>query len=398
MKYRDPRTTLPPPLREPAEVEIVHCSLKVTEGPDGGKVLDPVPQHALIGRDPWCDLVMGDPRTSRQHCELVVEQDAVRVRDLGSSNGVMCGNVRVVEAYLGPNDVIRIGDSALRLSVFRGTRAVPHPRLDPTGGLIGIGTEMQRIFGLVEKASRHDFPVALYGEPGVGKSAVIRAMTALGPRAQAPLVELDCASSEWEDLERRLFGFVRGETTEELTDDNGAFELAQSGSLVLDRIDETSMFIQHRLLEVLDHGRVRPVGSPTGFDQDSRLFTTARHPLRERVIEGRFSQHLYEHLSQLEIVLPPLRDRLEDLPSLVTHFLGVHTADRTFEGGPPRMTVEALRRLRSHSWPGNLKELDAVVGDAVDKVDGPMIGPDDVSLGTWSPSAHPRAAEVPGSI
>jgi len=398
MDYRDPRTTLPPPLREPTEVEIVHCSLKVTEGPDGGKTLDPVPRHALVGRDPWCDLVLSDPRCSRQHCEIMVEENAVRIRDLGSSNGTLCGTVRVVEALLGPNDVVHIGDSALRLSTFRGTRPVDKPTLDPTGGLVGSGRDMQRIFDMVAKAARHDFPVCIYGEPGAGKSAVARALTSQGSRSGGPLVEIDCASQDWEEMERQLFGFARGGTSDTLETEDGAFERAQTGALVLDRIDETSMFIQHRLLEVLDHGRVRPVGSPTGFDLDSRIFATARHPLRERVVEGRFSQHLFEHLSQLEIALPPLRDRLEDLPTLITHFLGVFTSGREFDGGPPRMTVEALRRLRSHSWPGNLKELEFVVGRAVSAAEGPLSAPEGLELGSWSRTAHPRAAEAPGSM
>jgi DNA-binding NtrC family response regulator len=392
--YSDPRTTLPPPLREPSHVEIVRCSLKVTQGPDGGKLLDPLTESTIIGRDPWCDLVMLDPRCSRQHCEVMADSEGVRVRDLGASNGVWVNGMRVVEAYLSPTDVFHIGDSAIRLNAEQGLRRVERTVLDPTGALIGQGPKMQRMFGLMVKAAPDDFPVILYGEPGTGRTTVCRAIFELGRRNLGPFVIVDCGASDWQSLERKLFGVMAGATTDELERKPGAFERAQGGALLLQNVDETSMFVQHRILEVLDHGRVRPVGSPTGFDLDSRLFVTAHRSLGQDVVEGRFSSHLYDQINECELQLPPLRDRLEDLPALATHFLKAHTEGRDSDPKTPAsFAVDALRRLQNHSWPGNVCELGLVIGRAVDRTQGALIPAEAIELGSWGPGSAPAAEE-----
>jgi len=376
-------------------VEIVRCSLKVTQGPDGGKFLDPLTEHTIIGRDPWCDLAMLDPRCSRQHCEVVADAEGVRVRDLGSSNGVWINGLRVIEAYLSPNDVFEIGDSAIRLNAERGLRRIERPVLDPTGTLIGQGAKMQRLFGLMVKAAPHDFPVILYGEPGSGRTTVARAIFEMSRRALGPFIVVDCGATDWQSLERSLFGVTAGATTDELERRPGAFERAQGGGLLLQNMDETSMFVQHRILEVLDHGRVRPVGSPTGFDLDSRLFVTARRSLGQDVVEGRFSSHLYDQINECELMLAPLRDRLEDLPALATHFLKAHTEGREDDPTTPAsFAVDALRKLQTHSWPGNVRELGHVIGRAVHCTEGTLIPAEAIVLESWIPE-HGVPAEEP---
>ena len=393
---RDPSTTLPPPLVRSSRVDITRCSLKVTEGPDGGKSIDPLGEHTILGRDPWCDLAMVDPRTSRRHCEIVVEGEHVLVRDLESSNGTFVGDLRVREAYLKPNDVIRIGDSRIRLTIEQGKRRIKRSPLDPTGSLIGSGADMRRVFSLMVKAAPHDFPVAIYGEPGVGKTAVARAMISMGRRSHGPFVSLDCRAPSWEDFERVLFGATRGSDDDVVQTQLGKFEEALGGALMLDDVDETSMYIQHRTLEVLDHGRVRPVGSSTGFDMDCRLFVSARRPLDLDVTEGRFSRSLYKHFCALEFEIPPLRDRIEDIPRLASHFLALHaTGDSGDEpSNPGSFSMDALRKLAAHSWPGNVAELKHVIFGAAAADDDTLIGPERIALGNWRPATEGPDTEL----
>ena len=384
-QHRDPKITLPPSLTQPKRVDIIHCALKVTEGPDGDRRLDPLAEHTIIGRDPWCDLVMADPRTSRQHCEVIVDRETVRVRDLGSSNGTVVEGVRVVEAYLKPNDVIRIGDSAIRVSLQEGKRRIRRTPLDPTGSLIGSGADMRRIWGLMVKAAPHDFPVAIYGEPGVGRTSVARAIASMGTGSHGQFVTADCRSASKEDFERELFGFVRGGPGGAQQVQPGLFQDAQGGSIELANIDEMSMYVQNRVLEVLDHGKVRSVGSPTGGEVGCRIFVTAPRPLEFEVGEGRFSRHLYRHFSELEFEIPPLRDRREDIPTLAAYFLAQCTrgGDEDEPSSPYSFSVEALRRLSSHSWPGNVAELEQVVTRSVSEGKTQLIGPETIIFGSW---------------
>jgi len=385
IQHRDPKTTLPPPLTRSRRIEIVRAALKVTEGPDGGQRVDPLVEHTIIGRDPWCDLVMADPRVSRQHCEIIVGKDSVLVRDLGSSNGTVLGDIQVVEAFVQPNDVIRIGDSAIRVSIQEGRRRIRRTPLDPTGSLIGSGPDMRRIFSLMTKAAPHEFPVAIYGEQGVGKTSVARAIASMGLRAQGPFVVAECLHGVWEDYEHELFGVARGQSSETRKVRHGLFHDAQGGSIELANVDEMSMYLQHRILEVLDHGTVRPVGSPTGFEIGSRVFASADRPLEHEVAEGRFSRHLHQHFSNLEFMIPPLRDRREDIPTLAAHFLAVHTGSEGADepSCPYSFSVDALRRLSRHSWPGNVAELDQVVARAVTTAEGTILGAEAVVFGSW---------------
>jgi len=366
-------------------VDIVRCAVKVTEGPDGGQRLDPLSEHTIIGRDPWCDLVMADPRVSRQHCEIIVDRESVRVRDLGSSNGTLLGDTQVVEAYVQPNDIVRIGDSAIRVSIQEGKRRIRRTPLDPTGSLIGSGEDMRRIFSLMAKAAPRDFPVAIYGEPGVGKTAVAKAIASMGMRSRGRFVIADCRHSSPEDFERELFGVAKGTSREIQQLRPGLFQDAQGGSLELANVDELSMYVQNRVLEVLDHGKIRPVGSPTGVDLGCRLFVSARRRLDQEVAEGRFSRHLHRHFSDLEFEVPPLRDRQEDIPTLATHFLALYTgADSGDEPSSPySLSVEALRKLANHSWPGNIAELEQVIARAVADGEGPVLEADAITFGNW---------------
>jgi two-component system response regulator HydG len=243
--------------------------------------------------------------------------------------------------------------------------------------IVGASAVMREVCDLVERVADATAPVLIVGETGTGKGVVARAIHAQGNRAEAPFVAVNCAALPENLLESELFGHVKGAFTGATANRVGLFEEADGGTLFLDEIGEMSAALQAKLLHVLESGKVRAVGSNKERAVDTRILAATHRDLRERVQTGAFREDLLYRLDVITIAIPPLRERREDLPKLIDHFLAKAKEKH------PKSPVEcaapgALQRMFDHAWPGNVRELEHVIERAVVLGRGPMITAQDL--------------------
>jgi serine/threonine-protein kinase PknK len=231
--------------------------------------------------------------------------------------------------------------------------------------IIGESPALERLLALCDRVAATDVPVLIQGESGSGKELIARALHDVGPRSSAPFVSENCGALPETLLESTLFGHVRGAFTGATRSHVGLLEAADGGTLFLDEIGEMSLAMQTKLLRVLEDGVVRPVGSERGRRVDVRLVAATHRDLAKLVHEGRFREDLLYRLDVLRMQVPPLRERRDDIPLLVRHFLRKH-------GNFPAITVtpEALERLVACEWPGNVRQLENEIRRALVLCDG----------------------------
>ena len=229
--------------------------------------------------------------------------------------------------------------------------------------LIGASPAMQRVYALVDAVADSDALVLVTGPTGAGKELVSRAVHSRSARAKGPFVALNCAALPEQLLESELFGHEKGSFTGAVRRHAGRFEQASGGTLLLDEIGEIPLATQVRLLRVLESGEVQRVGGTTPVKVDTRVIAATNRDLAAEVAAGRFREDLYYRLHVFRIPVPPLHERVEDIPDLVEHFVR-HFSQR--HGRPARSVApEVLVRLQAHPWPGNVRELAHVVERAV---------------------------------
>ena len=221
--------------------------------------------------------------------------------------------------------------------------------------LVGHASAMQEVFQLLDKIVRSESTVLIHGESGTGKELIARAIHYNGPRAKKPFVVQNCSAFNDNLLESALFGHVRGAFTGAVKDQKGLFEVSDEGTFFLDEIGDMSAALQVKLLRVLQEGVLTPVGATKPVKVDVRIIAASHKDLGKMVERGEFREDLYYRINVLKVVVPPLRDRIEDLPLLVQHFLNKH---HTGDSGPPRLSDEAMTALASYRWPGNIRELE----------------------------------------
>jgi len=235
--------------------------------------------------------------------------------------------------------------------------------------LVGRSAPMLELYRVIEQVAPSPTPVLITGESGTGKELVASAIHGLSGRAKAPLINVNCAAIPDELLESEMFGHEKGAFTGALQSRKGCFELAHGGTLFLDEIGDMPMRLQSKLLRVLENGTFHRVGGEREQKVDVRLITATNAPLEQRIAEGSFRQDLYFRINVFPIELPPLRDRVEDIPLLVERFCRMFADEH---GTAPKVLSEdALDLLRAHDWPGNVRELRNVIQRAsIVSVDG----------------------------
>ena len=256
--------------------------------------------------------------------------------------------------------------------------SVRQPRTDPggIGKIVGTSQRMLDVYDLVARVASTKSTVLIQGETGTGKELVARAVHAASPRADRPFVAIDCSALAGSLLESELFGHVKGAFTGALTDKRGLFEMAHGGTCFLDEIGGISPWIQAKLLRVLQEHEVKRVGDTGSFTVDARVIAATNRDLGALVAHREFREDLFYRLSVVTILLPPLRERREDIPLLATHFLRefATAADKSV----PEISHEALAVLLAHDWPGNVRELEHAIERAVALSTSPVLRPEDL--------------------
>lgn len=244
--------------------------------------------------------------------------------------------------------------------------------------IVAESPAMKSVLNLVERIGPADANVLITGENGTGKEVITRLLHSLSSRRNKPLISLNAGALAEGVFESELFGHVRGAFTDAKTDRVGRFELADGGTLFLDEIGNVPLNLQPKLLRVLETGEFERVGSSKTQKVNVRLLSATNADLNAEVAQGRFRQDLLFRLNTVEIRLPPLRDRIEDIPVLAEHFLKLHR--ERYRRPIMGFTPEAIDALRQHLWPGNVRELDHVVERAVLMSPGNIVTAFDLAL------------------
>ncbi|MGD1848302.1 MAG: sigma-54-dependent transcriptional regulator [Salibacteraceae bacterium] len=274
---------------------------------------------------------------------------------------------------------LRLGRSRLEVRRLRGTQQRLHQDLDqPFDQLIGQSPAFLRVMETVRKVARTDANVLILGENGTGKEVVARALHRQSLRQDKVFISVDLGAVHEHLFESELFGHVKGAFTDAREDKAGRFELASEGSLFLDEIGNLSVPLQAKLLAVLQNRVVNRIGSNRSQAIDIRLICATNMPLRQMVAENRFRQDLLYRINTVEILLPPLRERPEDIPELTQHFL--ETYCQKYHKSGLRLGAATLQKLVRYQWPGNIRELQHAVERAVLLAEGETLTGDDFFL------------------
>ncbi len=309
----------------------------------------------LVGSAPKAGLVIADRAVSRIHAELEPREDGAWVRDLGSRNGVQVERIVVTLARIPDGGRVRIGATDLLVKYAAADDEVDLWKELRFGPLVGKSEASRRLFAYLARIAPTDSSVLIEGETGTGKELVAQAIHGASPRASKPFVIIDCAALPENLIESELFGHTKGAFTGAATAREGAIEAADGGTVFLDEIGEVPLALQPRLLRVLESGTIRRVGETQRRKVDVRFISATHRDLRTMVNAGAFREDLYFRLAVLPAIVPPLRDRLDDIPLLVQHFL-----PGGFIASP-----EELRQLAKRPWLGNVRELRNFVLRAV---------------------------------
>jgi transcriptional regulator with PAS, ATPase and Fis domain len=259
--------------------------------------------------------------------------------------------------------------------------------------LVGASDRMARVYDLVKRVAPTRSTVLVQGETGTGKELTARAIHVASRRAQRPFVPVDCNALSESLLESELFGHVKGAFTGALSDKKGLFEAADGGTCFLDEVGELSPCVQAKLLRVLQEHEVKRVGGAESFKVDVRVIAATNKNLDALVAGGQFREDLFYRLSVVTIVMPPLRDRREDIPALARHFLTSYTA--ASDKAPSEISPEAMAVLLRHDWPGNVRELAHAIERAVALTSNAVLLPEDLPpklLGSAPPQDRPVGA------
>ncbi len=321
-------------------------------------------KHLRIGKARDNDLVLPDDTVSRHHCELERTAGGILVRDLGSTNHTRIGRSKVREATIQPGTTLVVGNVEVALRAETARAQVMPSESDRFGDAVGPSLAMRNIFGVLERIAPTDASVLLTGETGTGKDVLAKSIHAASPRRDEPFVVVDCGAVSYTLIESELFGHERGAFTGAVAQRKGAFESAGRGTVFLDEVGELPLDVQPRLLRVLESGEFRRVGGNSTFTSGARIVAATKRDLQSEVERGKFREDLYFRLAVVPVMVPPLRQRREDVAPLVEIFLDAARA-RDPAASSIRLAPETVAALAAHDWPGNVRELRNVLDRAI---------------------------------
>jgi len=242
--------------------------------------------------------------------------------------------------------------------------------------LIGKSPSMQKIYDLIERISDSSSNVLITGESGTGKELVAKAIHFNGVRKEGPFVAINCAAIPETLLESELFGYKKGAFTDAKSDKKGLIFEANEGTLFLDEITEMPLTLQAKSLRVIEEREVRPLGDTNSYPIDARIISTSNRDIASLIQQGHFRKDLYYRLKVIDIEMPPLRERKEDIPILVQHF--IHKFSMELKKAVSSVSEDALKILLNYSWPGNVRELENIIQRAITLSQHEVILPDDL--------------------
>jgi DNA-binding NtrC family response regulator len=360
----------------------------VIKGPDRG---ESVPfregKSVTFGSSPSCEFVLTDKTVSRRHLMAVQEGGATFLVDQNSTNGTFIQENRIKEIEIGYGAEFKLGRTVIKYLPDEEI-VEPEPSEQPSfGQLIGGDTKMRQLFKLMQDVAATDATVLIEGETGTGKELIAEEIHNHSNRRDGPFIVFDCGSVPRELIESALFGHTKGSFTGAVTDRRGAFAEAHGGTIFLDEIGEMALDLQPSLLRVLDKKAVRKVGSNQYETIDVRVVAATNRDLRQEVGKKSFREDLYYRLAVIRLSVPPLRERGNDIPVLVDHFLRKFARDKNMRAAP-----EDIDQLRRHGWPGNVRELRNVVERACLLSNGSQLNVEDALGGeeTGSPALGVR--------
>ncbi len=252
--------------------------------------------------------------------------------------------------------------------------------------IVGKSTALKGVFDLIDKVAATSANVLIQGETGTGKELVARALHFNSTRSDKPFLAINCGALTESLLESELFGHVKGSFTGAVADKKGLFRSVAGGTLFLDEVGEMPMSLQIKLLRALQEHQVTPVGSSAAVPFDARVVAATNRDLNEEVAAGRFREDLYYRLNVIEVDIPPLRERREDIPLLVKHFTAISARDQN--SPEKQLSIEALDALKQYSWPGNVRELEHVIERAM------ILSDEEIGIDDLPPKVRPTRGSI----
>jgi transcriptional regulator with GAF, ATPase, and Fis domain len=362
--------------RDGAEVRLIHtCAVEILSGPDVGKSARIDKPLYRIGSHESNDLVLGDDSVSKHHLEISVALDGYRIVDLSSSNGTFMGGVRVGEITIIEPATLMLGTTTLKIAPAPVEAEVPASARTAFGSVLGRSVAMRELFEQLDAVAKSDCSVLIEGETGVGKEQVAESIHNASARKEGPFVVVDCGALLGELMESELFGHAKGAFTGAVDDRKGLLQMADGGTVFLDEVGELPLMLQAKLLGVIERRKVTPIGAAVAKSIDVRLIAATNRNLAREVNEGRFRADLFFRLAVVRLRVPPLRERLDDIPQLVEAFL-FNLREREGPHIPLALAPIDLARLSAQPWVGNVRELRNAVERAALKVSGPNAPPE----------------------
>ena len=377
----------------PRTIHIRRAAIRCTVGPEAGESWLMERDVIRIGSAKAGDIVISDPTVSRRHAEIHRSRDGVVLRDLGSTNGTFVGEVRAKEVYLRPDTRFRVGRTELVFTPADEIIDVKPSDADHFEHLVGRSVAMREVFGILERVAPTDLTVLISGETGTGKELACRAVHNRSKRRSGPFIVFDCGAAPENLIESELFGHQRGAFTGAIESRPGVFEMANTGTIFIDEVGELPLALQPKLLRVLEQREVRRLGASHTKPIDVRVVAATNRNLRDEVDAGRFREDLYYRLAVVEMAMPPLRNRLEDLELLGHHLLHRSPHNTAVQ----RIDPAVIDVFSQYQWPGNVRELNNVIERALPFTDGSAIAVTSLPKALTGPGKADSVSRSPSS-